>query len=651
MSNTLKKTFVGAFIAIVAFLGMSSTASALTQTELLSQALSAGWSFDQFMQAYNMSFGSNSGTNTGTNSGTECGVTTYGYNASATLRPGMSGIAVSTMQTALNNYGSASILMDGAYGPATKAAVMSFQSMKGLPADGIAGPVTQGALQNSSAMIAAGNCDTNNDNDDTNTDNNSDLEGGVGDITYSADSEFSGEEVGESQKDVSVMTFDLDADEGSDVQVTSVKVEFVQATAGDSKDLTDYASEVTVWFDGEQVGSADADDFNESSDVWTKSISLDGVVIKAGDEESLTVAVTALNNLDSGDINSDAWTVDVLQVRFTDGDGISTTDNTDADNLEKTFNFASFGVANDAELKLSLEDEDINDARVLDVDDTNDTKHEILSFTLEADGGSDILVDKIPFLIATTGEADEAVLLVSAELYANGNSLGTKTVPTDGVVTFDDLDITIDAGDELEFILEVKVQDTTGVADDADTITAQVTVAGIDAEDEAGDNVTAGGTAVGGVHTIFTAGIMVDFVTSTATPLVSGVTGVDDQGMFTIVFDVTAFDSDVFVDGSPITDEAGGATYQNIVADNIVATAVIDCAACTDGVNATFKVAEGETERFVITISGPAAADVFAKAALESVLYALTAVDGDVVYNFDMGEFQTDNVFLNDNAA
>ncbi|MCA9356542.1 hypothetical protein KC852_03410, partial [Candidatus Nomurabacteria bacterium] len=64
--------------------------------------------------------------------------------------------------------------------------------------------------------------------------------------------------------------------------------------------------------------------------------------------------------------------------------------------------------------------------------------------------------------------------------------------------------------------------------------------------------------------------------------------------------------------------------------------------------NTTFKVDEGTTERFTLTMSG-AGDDVFANGALESVLYALTAIDGDVVYNFSMEEFTTDNVFLSGN--
>ncbi len=181
---TLKKTFVGAFIAMVAFLGMSSAAQALTQQELLAQALDAGWSFDQFNQAYEMAFG---GSNSGSNDGSAtCGTTTYGYTATSTLRPGMSGMAVSTLQSALNNYAGASLSTDGAYGPATASAVMAFQASKGLGQDGVMGPISQGALVNAS-MMTGGDCDGSDDSD-----NNSDLNGGAGDLTYSASSEFSG---------------------------------------------------------------------------------------------------------------------------------------------------------------------------------------------------------------------------------------------------------------------------------------------------------------------------------------------------------------------------------------------------------------------------------------------------------------------------
>lgn len=621
------------------------------------------------------------------------GAAVYAYDfGTATLSQGSNGTYVVELQSALNaNGANPALVTDGAFGPATKAAVMAYQSMKGLVSDGIVGPATKAALNSGSTGSYPAGCTSNSGYSTTtgqscaststmpagcmagymyspttgesctggSSPSSSELNGGAGDITVDLTSEFAGEEVGEDQEDVPVLAFTVEADDDSDVMINSVKVELSQNTGADSDKLDDYVDSISIWFNGDKVGEADADSFNESSDVYSKSISLDNVIVRAGDEEKLTVAITALSNLDSGDIDSDQWNIGVTQIRFTDGDDVVTTDTfsldtTDGladDEIEQLFDFEDFAGAADVELKAALDEDAINDAHVLNVDDTNDTTHDILSFTLEARGDSDIWVDEIPVVITTTGEADEAVIVIEASLWHKGEKIGSKDVPTGGAVTFDDLDLTIDAGDKEEFIVRVELQDIDGALDDGDTVQATLTVASIDAEDEAGDTLAGGdltGTAVGGAHAAYEAGIMVKFVSQSATAVPSGLAGVNDFGTFKIVFDVTAFDSDVYVDGTAIADEAGGATYQDIVAANIAATGVLDCADCEDGANTTFKVDEGTTERFTLTMSG-AGDDVFANGALESVLYALTAIDGDVVYNFSMEEFTTDNVFLSGN--
>lgn len=64
-----------------------------------------------------------------------------------TLRKGMSGYDVTYMQTRLYNIGY-KIDIDGKFGPKTQAAVMSFQTEKGLLIDGICGPETWRYLEN-----------------------------------------------------------------------------------------------------------------------------------------------------------------------------------------------------------------------------------------------------------------------------------------------------------------------------------------------------------------------------------------------------------------------------------------------------------------------------------------------------------------------
>jgi len=63
------------------------------------------------------------------------------------LKPGDKGAQVKLLQQALKSLGYLSGTADGAYGPATEAAVKSFQQVAGLKTDGIAGAQTEAALK------------------------------------------------------------------------------------------------------------------------------------------------------------------------------------------------------------------------------------------------------------------------------------------------------------------------------------------------------------------------------------------------------------------------------------------------------------------------------------------------------------------------
>ncbi|HSN58855.1 MAG TPA: polysaccharide deacetylase family protein, partial [Clostridiaceae bacterium] len=74
---------------------------------------------------------------------------------SPVLRVGSTGSAVSQLQQALVNKGY-SLSVDGAFGPMTKNAVVSFQRNVGITADGIVGPVTWSKLGTSSGSYTGG---------------------------------------------------------------------------------------------------------------------------------------------------------------------------------------------------------------------------------------------------------------------------------------------------------------------------------------------------------------------------------------------------------------------------------------------------------------------------------------------------------------
>src|SRR3989338_2876245 len=284
----------------------------------------------------------------------------------ATVQQGSSGQAVIIWQRFLNGYSSANLVNDGAFGPMTSAAAKIWQASRSLVADGVLGAMSRAsavAQINANVVLpgpgtfpagcssasgfsvttglscgsslpagctsAAGYSPTTGVKCDGSTTPptpptpSGPLTGGAGSITVTALSTYGDEQVGEDESDVKVAAFEIEADDDSDVDITSMKIELNQQTAADSEDMDDYMESVSIWMGSEMVGEADAGDFSESAgQVWTKSIALDDAIVRAGETEKFYLAVTALSNMDSGDMDSDDWQIGVSNVRFVDGEGV-----------------------------------------------------------------------------------------------------------------------------------------------------------------------------------------------------------------------------------------------------------------------------------------------------------------------------------------
>lgn len=602
MSTTLKKSIAG--IAVLGFLalGFVTPAKAATIEEL--QALIA----DLTAQLAALSGGS---------SATSC--TTYGV--SAVVRQGMNGANVVAVQRAVNHTGAATLATDGAFGPATKAGVMAAQVKLGATADGVWGPNTQAKYQ----AWVTNTCDDSEGGSPT-PGSTGGLNGGTGDITVDNISSYSNEDVGEGEDDVVVLGIDIEAGDDSDVRINSVKVEFLQNNATASDKLDDYADEVSVWFKGDKVGSADADDFSENNDVYSKNITLDSdVVIDADEEEELLVAVTALNNLDSTDFNNDQWNVAITQIRFTDGDGVVTTNSYTVDltdgladeptNMitEAIFDFVDFGTSADVELKLRSASDNPEEGVVVVSDSGSTDGVLLLKGELEAEGSSDLWIDEFPVTFSPTG-SNFNVIVESISIIIDGEEY-TESVPSiaagaSATVTFDDLDFTLDAGDEVDFEVVAEIADIDDFTA-GDTVEASVTQSNrsaIDVEDEAGDQLASGersGTIGGDAQEFREEGIMVELVSATATKSSSD-TNNGDTGTFDIVFDVTAIGSNVYISSVASTAGAANNTY-SVDISGTASTAGLSAAFVNNtdsdlSSNGLYEIEETETERFTMTI-------------------------------------------------
>lgn len=548
----------------------------------------------------------------------------------------------------------------GYFGQLTASAVAKWQAANGVsPAVGYFGPVSQAKF----AAMGGGSTGGNNGGSNGGS-TGGDLEGNAGSITVDDSSQYSSEEVGEGEEEVEVMEFSVEADDESDVEITSIKVELVESGDTSSEDLTDYAETISVWFGGDMVGEADAEDFSESSDVYTKTISLDGAVIRAGEEEDFVIAVTALNNLDSGDIDSDLWTVDVTNVRFVDGDGVTTTEDTDSDALEQTFNFTDFASAADVELKISLGDEEINDARVINIDANDVTDEvELLSFMAEAEGDSDITINDLPISVVSSADLNDTAN--TFYLFADGEEIASEATPSGATTTtevlFEDVDFTIEAGDEVEFVVKADIKSTAGTLNDGATIQvifgeAQTDDSDMDAEDESGEELgdtEMTGTATGDTHALYDIGFNAVLVSATESKTTtSDTSGVGDQGQFVIKYDVTAFDGDIYVDNTCTedTDDSEAAAEGNSYTLTNPSSNSSTCVLTSTGDNASnsFLVEEGETETFTLTVNVTASADAFVQLDMTAIGWVpTTAGQGTQLYTFNLDEFESDPLFLN----
>ena len=91
---------------------------------------------------------------------------------------------------------------------------------------------------------------------------------------YTLISDFTNESVGEDESDVEVIGLEVEAGDNSDLELTAVRVVFDENGTSATSDFEDYASEVSVLLDGEEVARIDGDEFTDDNN-WTKTIALD----------------------------------------------------------------------------------------------------------------------------------------------------------------------------------------------------------------------------------------------------------------------------------------------------------------------------------------------------------------------------------------
>jgi len=521
------------------------------------------------------------------------------------------------------------------------------------------------------------------------------LEGGAGSIDDVQElSSLSGEEVSEGDSDKKVAGWTFTADNGSDLAIIAFKLTFEQTDATSSDKMSDYIDKVTVWQGSTEVGSADVGDFSENTNIYTKTINLSGAVIKADEDSDFYVTVDAVNNIDSGDLGDNTFALILADVRYQDATGVVLTDSTTGD-LPSTVNFSFETIATTTGLELKVSKTTgtsgnaVNDAHVVDVDDTSDTNDvPLLAFDIKADGDLKNIQNIAVKVVSTNtvgGSGTVATIANSYSLWMDGTKIdsvnnGDLTTTVDGAVVvttgdtafinFNDIDFDMDDGDTAHFIVKADINDTqAGSFVNGNTLQATMADATevdyIVAEDANGDDIAITdltGAASADAIAFYDTGIQVKFNSATATVSHVGdpaTVGDSDQGTFVIKFDVTAFGADMFIDKDAVEEYVGTTVTQvsyyfedgNTQGGDMAAgVATLTSTGDAVGTN-SFRVGEGETETFTLTVNGAASTDTFVHVAITGIGWNDTsnATAGDTLYAFDLGDYKTGDIYLNDN--
>lgn len=570
-----------------------------------------------------------------------CGATAS-YTFTRDLTVGSTGADVTALQNMLGVSPAT-----GYFGAITKAAVVAYQTSKGIvPASGYVGPLTRAALNTVTTTTTT-----------TTTSSSEELEGTDGSISDVDElSTLSNEEVGEGQENVKVLGMDVEASNDGDIQIKSIKVSFDETGSGDSDNLDDYITEVSVYMGSTKVGSADVDDFNEdTSGYFTKTITLSNAVVNADQTAKFYVAVSAVDSFDSGDIDGLDWTVDVENIRYMDGSGVTSTDTTtgDIDGMNVTIDFVGFSAAADTEFKVSLSS-DSPEAGVVMIDDADVTDDVVLlKGKIKLEGTSDVVLDELPITFVTTGATDVADVAGTVKLTIDGEEYA-ESVPattTTAVIVFDNLDLDISAGDTVNFTISADIEDTDGDLDNGDTLKASITNSNLDdadVENEEGDQLADDtektGTATGEAQAFYDEGVS---ITLSGTPTISKTSGTlagdSDIAVATIKVKVEANgDTMYFAD---VATAADGLPHVIASADADVAIDVVDLdtSADADDAGTGYIVEEGTPEyfTFTVTMSTTATTSQTARASITSLKWG--SVDGtyDQTYNFNMDDFKS----------
>ncbi len=592
------------------------------------------------------------------------------------LTIGSTGADVSALQALLIAGGKLQIAAPtGYFGAMTKAALASWQASVGItPASGYFGPKTRAYVATMGGSTTGG----------------STVPGCVAGAMFSSTTgaPCSGSTSGSSSSlnggEASLEDFDLvsedDAEEGeSKVEVATAR--FYARDADAKLDRADFEFESTgtgstdnepwkvfekayLMMDGKTIATKDVDNeddwSDEGSDVYRVRFTGLNSVVKEDKRAEITLALDVMDNIDDADNAS--WEVTVADegIRAIDGAGIDQYTGDAADTVAFDINVA--GENDDLTFRESSDNPSAQTFRV-DADQTSDWAT-VLKFEAEADdSGADVQIKKLPITIDFSNSETYAQVVNDAKLVIDGEDYNDFEVATStngsAVLVFDldnGDDVIVDAGETLDFEFALEFKKTTQY-NEGTTVTANLTAVNVNNVDAEGaddlDQDALKGSVDGEAFTLRTSGVTVEKTAASATSDAGlDTTTTDDQGMYTISFDVTGFEEDTYVQLTAGQGSTTGATFRVENSSNIeiasttgTTTAALELVSGGSQTGNYVRISDGQVAKFKLTVNFDPATTAFYRVQLVSVNTNTSASAPNVFQNVGPEEeFQTNSI-------
>jgi hypothetical protein len=402
------------------------------------------------------------------------------------VRAGSSKARVGEVQAALNACANGvDLVVDGLWGPRTLAAVRKYQLQEGFQPATQVGPLTASALNDCweelhsnptptppvttsplcpngmtlvsncilspnvgttvtlcpNGMTLASNCTIS----PTTGGGSTVITGPEGNLTNITKlGSYNNTKVSEGGNDVKVYGIEVTARDG-DQRIDGLNIAFKNTGTGSTR-FTKYASDVSVWLDGVEIGRKLTSQYSDDSgDTYTYRFSGMNGVVKMNQKSQLVVAVTGVGSMDSIDANNEVWMVEAGSVVA--GSSVNYISAASAngryrdfgnDLAGSTIDFQKAGgLSSDQRFRVVTASSNPS-SQVTQVSQTADTNDVLLlAMDIKAEN-TGMILQKLPITLGAVDGTSDGVtpftnaLVRSLKLYANGVKIADESVPQDG---------------------------------------------------------------------------------------------------------------------------------------------------------------------------------------------------------------------------